>query len=330
MMKNQLIIVLLLFLTCFQVQAQGPQLPQACTGSKVRYGVAGFPQSVFHWEIQGGTIIANDNDSVDVQWGTADAMGMLKVTEHTVTSCVGTPVYAYVVVSSPKSLKVDEGSPVCVGQTLNLLTTGNFKKYLWNTGETTKDIKAQQPGWYKIEAEDEGGCIIRDSVYVNSKPQVFLGNDTMVCEQIELNAGDGSFYQWSNGMVSRTVPVKDEKKAQTFWVKVTDENGCVSSDTINIIPCKGLQLAGIPNTFTPNGDASNPTWRIPGLENFQNVSIEIYDRWGRSVFKSSHGLPEGGWDGTSNGKPLPMDSYYYIINLNNGTEPILGTVTIIR
>ena len=34
--------------------------------------------------------------------------------------------------------------------------------------------------------------------------------------------------------------------------------------------------------------------------------------------------------GKLNGKRLPSDVYYYIINLENGDEPITGTVTIVR
>ena len=36
------------------------------------------------------------------------------------------------------------------------------------------------------------------------------------------------------------------------------------------------------------------------------------------------------WDGRSKGSLLPIDSYHYIIDLHNGTKPILGTVTIVR
>ncbi len=37
------------------------------------------------------------------------------------------------------------------------------------------------------------------------------------------------------------------------------------------------------------------------------------------------------WNGTNQkGKKLPMDAYYYVIDLHNDEEPIVGTVTIIR
>jgi hypothetical protein len=42
----------------------GQVLPYACTGSMESYGVTGYPNSVVMWEIQGGNIVAgNENDT---------------------------------------------------------------------------------------------------------------------------------------------------------------------------------------------------------------------------------------------------------------------------
>jgi hypothetical protein len=48
------------------------------------------------------------------------------------------------------------------------------------------------------------------------------------------------------------------------------------------------------------------------------------------VFRSERGYPDP-WDGRNmNGKEMPMDSYYYIIDPGDGSDQIEGTVTIIR
>jgi len=86
----------------------------------------------------------------------------------------------------------------------------------------------------------------------------------------------------------------------------------------------------MPSAFTPNGDGKNDTWIIPELQNFPQAVVEIYDRWGQAVFRSESGYSNP-WDGYSGGKEMPMDSYYYVINLNSpGLEPISGTVTLIK
>ena len=36
------------------------------------------------------------------------------------------------------------------------------------------------------------------------------------------------------------------------------------------------------------------------------------------------------WDGTKAGKPLPSDTYYYIIEPGEGRKPITGYITIMK
>ena len=71
----------------------------------------------------------------------------------------------------------------------------------------------------------------------------------------------------------------------------------------------------IPNTITPNGDGINDTWDIGNIANYQNATVDIFDRYGQNVFHSL-GYPKP-WDGTFNGKRLPAGAYYYIIDLND-------------
>jgi gliding motility-associated-like protein len=84
----------------------------------------------------------------------------------------------------------------------------------------------------------------------------------------------------------------------------------------------------IPNVFSPNGDNINDKWIIPGTEAFPSCLVEVFNRYGQSIFRSvGYQQP---WDGTLNGSPLPVATYYYMINLRNGEPPITGNVTILR
>ncbi|GAG95966.1 unnamed protein product, partial [marine sediment metagenome] len=47
------------------------------------------------------------------------------------------------------------------------------------------------------------------------------------------------------------------------------------------------------------------------------------------VFRSDKGYTMP-WDGTYKGRMLPVDSYHYVINLNDGSKPVVGNVTIVR
>ena len=323
MKKSIHIVYLLIYLISFQLQAQGQSLPPSCGGSKARYGVSGLPNSIFQWDITGGTIVQNYNDSIDVTWAPGTVTGTLTVTEHTSFNCVAAPTSSNIAINNI-SLSLDKQS-ICVGTTTNFTSLGSFSSFQWSNGSTDKNITASKEGWYKLIAT-LNGCSAIDSVYFSPKPLVNLGRDTLLCEPfMVLNAGnDGRSYHWSTEEVTSSIMISKTNEGQQFWVEVENDFGCKTSDTIKIHAC-GI----IPNTITPNGDGDNDTWVY---ERFMvsNVDIQIFDRWGRMVFQSKNGLPPSGWDGTSKGRQLPMDSYYYIINLNDGSPIVKGTITIIR
>jgi gliding motility-associated-like protein len=86
----------------------------------------------------------------------------------------------------------------------------------------------------------------------------------------------------------------------------------------------------IPNAFSPNGDGFNDQWIIEGLELYPDPEIRIFDRWGNRVYYSPNPVSEP-WDGTFDGRRLPIDSYHYIIDLNTDDDrPVTGNITIVR
>jgi len=95
---------------------------------------------------------------------------------------------------------------------------------------------------------------------------------------------------------------------------------------LSILPAEQSIL--IPNAFTPNGDGINDTWNIKFLSAYVNCSVDIFNRWGEKVYSSTgYSVP---WDGSYKGTALPTGTYYYIINLKNGQNPLSGFVAIIR
>jgi photosystem II stability/assembly factor-like uncharacterized protein len=49
------------------------------------------------------------------------------------------------------------------------VSAGNFKSYLWNTGETSSSIQIKDEGWYSVTVENETGCSATKSFYVYVK-----------------------------------------------------------------------------------------------------------------------------------------------------------------
>ena len=75
-------------------------------------------------------------------------------------------------------------------------------------------------------------------------------------------------------------------------------------------------MLDIPNAFTPNGDLSNDTWNvvITNSDKVESAIIRVYDRRGSLIYETI-GF-EKQWDGILNGQMLPVDTYFYTIDLN--------------
>lgn len=105
--------------------------------------------------------------------------------------------------------------------------------------------------------------------------------------------------------------------------------------TLNPIPTYLTKRVGfekikrfIPNVFSPNGDGINDDWQVKFLAQYPDCRVEIFNRSGVKLFESrGYNRP---WDGTFNGKPVPVATYYYLINLNNDEPPISGYVAVLR
>lgn len=83
----------------------------------------------------------------------------------------------------------------------------------------------------------------------------------------------------------------------------------------------------IPNVFTPNGDAKNETFMIPGLEKYEANELTIINRWGATVYAKKGYKNE--WTGDS----LAEGTYYYLLKVKTGGnkwEVYKGYVTLLR
>ena len=94
---------------------------------------------------------------------------------------------------------------------------------------------------------------------------------------------------------------------------LSETNTCydILEITLNAENCPPI----VPQGISPNGDGLNDTLNITSLNNNQNYSLNIFNRYGVLVFKGSEGLP---WDGTSNqglnrNKKLPTGTYFFLL-----------------
>ena len=84
----------------------------------------------------------------------------------------------------------------------------------------------------------------------------------------------------------------------------------------------------VTNSFSPNGDGVNDNWRVPGIRFYGGARISIYDGVGVRLFYTEN--PDLGWDGTFNGKLLPVGSYFWTIEILETGEMRRGMLNLIR
>ena len=190
----------------------------------------------------------------------------------------------------------------------------------------------------KLYAVNSFGCnsdTITKLFTVHPYPHVNAGPDRFILEggQIVLAPvvwGNDLQFVWTPNqyLIDNKIEKVKVNKPLTdmiYTLTVTARGGCSRSDDMFV---KLLKFPKIPNTFTPNGDGINDKWYIDYLNTYPENRVQVFTRTGQLVFESrGYNTP---WDGTIKGKPLPFDTYYYIIEPGNGRDPVTGYVTIIK
>ncbi|MFH2141781.1 MAG: gliding motility-associated C-terminal domain-containing protein [Bacteroidota bacterium] len=189
-------------------------------------------------------------------------------------------------------------------------------------------------------------CYDVDSVVILTHPTVGIeAGDSITIfhdQSIQLYAiggGDTVTYLWvpETGLDNPDVanPIASPDQTTIYYVYITTPTGCVEFDSVKVTV---IPRVIIPTGFTPNGDGINDTWVIDNLSFFSDVLVEVYNRWGEKLFMYA-GSGAGyeydvskQWDGTYNGKQVPVGTYYFVIDLHNenNVKPITGPLTIMR
>ncbi len=211
--------------------------------------------------------------------------------------------------------------------------------YLWSNGQITPHADSLCEGTHSVTVTANGGpfaCPYTEGFTIDPISVILNHDDAIVdCEYdippegiiIIVNPDGGTpnySFLWSTGdTIDR---IKDNLHPGKYDVSVFDNNGC-QLDTSIIISALGPDC--IPNVFTPNNSGPNNVWELENAFLYKESTITIYGRFGKKVYESvGYDTP---WDGTNKkGRAVPDGTYFYIINLGNGHDPIRGTVTIIR
>ena len=254
-------------------------------------------------------------------------------------------VYLFKTTDSLFNVYIDAPNFKCPDEeiTLTVKDTGfklnvESKKYLWNTGDTTKSIKVQNPGTYRVRVTynnrwwDTARVVVKDyKPYRSGLPDTVQG---CLERQTVVKANLPESYhslRWSTGQGTPTIPAPSKG---SYWLTASWPCGKVT-DTVFVQQdscSKRFQKPEfyVPDAFTPNGDGLNDTWDIYKLPK-QN-EVWVFNRWGERVFHAKN--YRGNWDGTdTRGNKLPPGVYAYRIQYTyppNITDEKKGSLTIMR
>lgn len=184
--------------------------------------------------------------------------------------------------------------------------------------------------------------------------EVALGEDAV----FEVT-GTATFYQWQesidNGATWTDLMNNDQYSGvDTDRMRIIDPRGRLEGNRYRVImsspdfvcdPVEELASNAvrlifnttiIPSGFSPNGDSINEVFKIPGLIETPDFTMEVFDRWGNSVYKydNAGSLSPVWWDGRSTGNMtlskgelVPAGTYFYLIHYNDGNSaPVKGWV----
>jgi gliding motility-associated-like protein len=198
------------------------------------------------------------------------------VTGTDVNGCINSDV-VMVTVNSIPAINAGPDQSVCQGTTVTLSGSGG-STYTWTGGITdgVSFVPAVGTNTYTVTGTSVQGCIATDQVIVvvNPTPNVFAGNDIVVCEgqTVTLTGSGAATYSWDNG-VNNGVAFTPSVGTTTYTVTGTSSAGCINTDQVTVVvnpnpevsftPGATLGCAPFSTTLTNTStNAANCIWTL--------------------------------------------------------------------
>lgn len=180
-------------------------------------------------------------------------------------------------------------------------------------------------------------------MYISKAEEIIssIGSDTTFCagQEIVLDAtSPGATYEWSDGSREPVLYV-----TSSGIYRVTIRNACFTSQqsvqvtfvdckdpSLGFVNCSGITQSAVPNIFTSNNDGKNDCFGMQGAAEMKGYSLEVFDRWGKRMFRSSGSVLD--WDGEGAASGV----YFYVMRFECGevrsvvTRVIKGSLTLVR
>lgn len=178
------------------------------------------------------------------------------------------------------------------------------------------DFRDSAPGTHYIAISHTNGCVITIDFEIEAFEPLTLTLEQNNINEITALVGGGlpNYRFIFDGIDNGGDNTFIINRTDTYVVTAIDENGCAVSANIFM---EFIDIE-IPNFFTPDGDGLNDTWLPRNIEQYSEILIKVYDRYGRVVDENV--IDHNGWDGKYQGSELPSGDYWYVVQLNGETD----------
>lgn len=263
--------------------------------------------------------------------------------------------------NEPEPLKaiIETTSTTCSGSRdgkIRIFAQGGTAPYKYSLDNKifngVSTIVGLKSNYYNITVRDLRGCtFVENDVFIDEPTPIKID----LGEDITIKYGDTTTlkldnyftrnqtfkYFWKtdyNKFMSCTEcpsPLVFPTNTATYWLKVTDNDGCTATDDI-IVKVNYAPVIEVPTGFSPNGDGNNDLLLVHGESNIKVLYFNIYSRDGALLFSEENAYVNDSklaWDGTSRGAKLPSDTYIWGMEVeyaNGQRETLKGNITLIR
>jgi hypothetical protein len=152
---------------------------------------------------------------------------------------------------------------ICFGESVQLDAGNIGSAFKWSTGSVAKTISAQTNGIYWVDVTSSNGCVKRDSVFIEVRPEIvnalpavynLCPNESRV---LDATSPQAISYQWfdEDGLIN-THPQLNISEDGRYWVVMKDIYTCSATDTVNIITDQDpITSRFLVATFVNTGDS---------------------------------------------------------------------------
>ena len=311
----------------------------------------------YQWTSVGNITSSQGNDSVVVDWSglpsgfIPNAIDMVAISPN---GCTSLPVSFNVNIFNVLPVITPSG-PFCSNDEFSTLSATPIGGVFSGTGLIGNDFYPSNADTLNniiTYTYTQSGCVFDTTTNIIVYENPFISQISPYNDFFELCDGDtmssvysvvstlpGGYNEWSfsnNTTQSTNFNITWDTFGMFPLSVVNWVNGCPSNQeqtVITIVQCPNL-LYYIPNSFTPDGDEHNNTFKWTFTSGFDpmNFNILIFNRWGELIFESNNS--NGYWDGTYGDTMCPLGVYTYKLQFDNqkndGKYLFIGNVNLIR